>query len=117
MVKSILWSAVLNSYRCILEFVFRRAEVGLTYVCFRCMPVCMKRTTLILEEATLDAVRDLARREKRDMSDIVNEALRDGLRLRRRKSTPAPELPSYRMGRAGTNLADRDALEALMEGE
>ncbi len=77
----------------------------------------MKRTTLVLEEATLDAVRDLARREKRDMSEIVNEALRDGLRLRRRKVSPVPELPSYGMGRTRTNLGDRDALEQVMGNE
>jgi hypothetical protein len=77
----------------------------------------MKRTTLILEDATLDALRDLARREMRDMSDIVNEALRDGLRLRKRKVAPMPELPSYGMGRPRTNLADRDALEQAMGDE
>jgi hypothetical protein len=79
------------------------------------MLVCMKRTTLILEDATLDAVRDLARREKRDMSEIVNEALRDGLRLRMRKTAPVAKLPSYQMGRPRINLADRDALEQAME--
>ncbi|MEX2382247.1 MAG: hypothetical protein WD490_07680 [Opitutales bacterium] len=77
----------------------------------------MKRTTLILEEATMEAVRDLARREKRDMSEIVNEVLRDGLRLRERKAAPALDLPVYRMGRARVNLADRDALEQMMENK
>ena len=72
---------------------------------------------MILEEATLDAVRDLARREKRDMSEIVNEALRDGLRLRKREVAPMLELPSYGMGRTLTNLADRDALEQVMGDE
>jgi hypothetical protein len=62
-------------------------------------------------------VRDLARREKRDMSEIVNEALRDGLRLRKRKVAPVPELPSYGMGRTLTNLADRDVLEQVMGDE
>lgn len=74
----------------------------------------MKRTTLVLEEATLKAIRDLARREERQMSQIVNELLAEGLQRRRRTPARELELPSFKMGPPRVNLADRDALEALM---
>jgi len=80
------------------------------------MLICMKRTTLILEDACMDAVRDLAQREGRTMSQLVNELIAEGL-LRRQQPNPSPfQLPSFDMGVPGVNLADRDALESVMEG-
>lgn len=76
---------------------------------------CMKRTTLILEDACMDGVRELARREGRQLSEVVNELLAEGLQRRRQRRRPALALPSYRMGRPRVNLADRNALEALMD--
>jgi hypothetical protein len=75
----------------------------------------MKRTTLVLEDGCMDGVRDLARREVRDMSDVVNELLRDGLRRRRDQKTAHFDLPVHAMGRPRVNVADRDALERAME--
>lgn len=64
----------------------------------------------------MDGVRHLARQEDRDISEVVNELLRDGLRLRR-EHRPAPfDLPSRAMGRPTVNVADRDALERAMDG-
>lgn len=80
------------------------------------MLICvMKRTTLILEDACLDGVRELAQRERRDMSRVVNELLAEGLRRRRQPAPRAFTLPAFRMGSPRVNLADRDAIEAAME--
>ncbi len=75
----------------------------------------MKRTTLILEDACMAALKDLAHREGRPLTRVVNEILVDGVRRRAAKPAPQPRLPSFRMGRARVDLADRDALEAAME--
>lgn len=76
----------------------------------------MKRTTLVLEDACIEAVRELAHRQGRQISDVVNELLVEGLR-QRRVTAPAPpfSLPSYDMGQPRVDLADRDALEAAMD--
>lgn len=75
----------------------------------------MKRTTLILEEGCMGAVRDLARREGRSISEVVNELLAEGLQKRRSKAAARFELPRFRMGAPRVDIADRDALEAAME--
>jgi len=76
----------------------------------------MIRTTLILDEACLRGVRDLARREDRTMSEVVNTLLREGLQRRRRAPRVAElRLPAFSMGRPSVNLGDRNALEALMD--
>jgi hypothetical protein len=75
----------------------------------------MKRTTLVLEDACIDGVRDLARREGRQISEVVNQLLSEGLQRRKRKTRKALSLPSFSMGRPRVNLGDRNALEALMD--
>jgi len=75
----------------------------------------MKRTTLVLEDACVDGVRDLARREGRQLSDIVNEMIAEGLQRRTAQRRKALELPVFSMGRPRVNLGDRNALEALMD--
>jgi hypothetical protein len=75
----------------------------------------MKRTTLVLEEAVMDAVRELARKQKRQLSRVVNELLLEGVRKRRKPRPGGFELPSFSMGKPRVNLADRNALEALMD--
>ena len=39
------------------------------------MSVCVKRTTVILEDACMDGIRELARREGRQLSEVVNALL------------------------------------------
>lgn len=73
------------------------------------------RTTLILEDGCIAGVRELARRQGRTMTDVVNELLAEGLRRRRRRQRAQITLPAYSMGRPRVNLADRNALEALMD--
>jgi len=71
---------------------------------------------LILEEACMEGVRTLARREKRQISHVVNELLVEGLQRRRQKKAETPfQLPLYPMGVPRVNLGDRNALKALMD--
>lgn len=79
------------------------------------MLVCMKRTTLVLEEGVLEGIRQEAHVEGLDMSQLVNEFLRQGLIRRREQVKPVSKLPVFSMGEPRVNLADRDALEQLME--
>ena len=75
----------------------------------------MKRTTLVLEDACIDKVRQIARREGRQLSEVVNELLADALQRRRRPRQRGIVLPRFSMGRPRANLGDRNALEALMD--
>jgi len=79
------------------------------------MPRCVKRTTLVLEDACIDGVRRIAHREGRQLSEVVNELLAEGLRQRRARRRPPLELPRFAMGRPRVNLGDRNALESLMD--
>jgi hypothetical protein len=61
------------------------------------------------------AVKEIARKENRQLSQVVNELLVEGL-MRRKRRTQAPlKLPVFRMGKPKVNLGDRNALEALMD--
>jgi hypothetical protein len=75
----------------------------------------MKRTTLILEDGCMKGVRDLARKESRTISEVVNEILAEGLQKRRKKEQVKFDLPSFSMGRPRVNVGDRNALESLMD--
>jgi hypothetical protein len=77
---------------------------------------CMKRTTLVLEDSCMDGVRNLAHQEDRDISAVVNELLRDGLRQRQERKPTHFDLPAHAMGRPRVNVADRETLERAMEG-
>lgn len=94
----------------------KRRKAPLTSGCASGVFVCMKRTTLVLEEAILEGIREIAHRRKTEMSRIVNEWLSAGLQ-RERSSDPAPPpvLPVFHMGLPRVNLADRDQLERHME--
>lgn len=75
----------------------------------------MKRTTLILEDSCLEGIRALAHRENRQMSQVVNELIAEGLRQRRERACATLQFPAYDMGVPRVNLADRDALESVMD--
>ncbi|NBR72152.1 MAG: hypothetical protein EBT75_08685 [Proteobacteria bacterium] len=75
----------------------------------------MKRTTLILENAVMDAIKKQSLAAGVDMSELVNEFLRQGLIQKRTKPKQQPSLPVFNMGKPHFNLADRDALERAME--
>lgn len=76
----------------------------------------MKRTTLILEDACLEGVRELAHARHETMSDVVNSLLAKGL-IDASQRCPADtfHLASFPMGRAKVDLTDRDALASVME--
>lgn len=63
----------------------------------------------------MEGVRNEAHAEGKDISELVNEFLRQGLLNRRRMLRQAGPLPRFSMGRSPVNLADRDALEGVME--
>lgn len=63
----------------------------------------------------MDGVREIAREEDRQLSEVVNELLAEGLARRERGEERPFELPVFSMGRPRVNLADRDALEQAME--
>lgn len=79
------------------------------------MFICMKRTTLVLEDGCMEAVRELAHKEGRQLSQVVNELLVEGVRRKKRHVKRDFDLPTYSMGRPKVNLGDRHALEALMD--
>ena len=80
---------------------------------YACM--IMKRTTLVLEDGCMEGVRNLARREGKQLSQVVNELLTEGILRRKRGPRQGFELPCFSMGVPRVNLADRNALEALMD--
>ncbi|MBX3028293.1 hypothetical protein KF840_25665 [bacterium] len=61
----------------------------------------MKRTTLVLEDGCMAGVREPARREGRQLSEVVNELLAEGLQRRRQRRGPELVLPSCAIGRPG----------------
>lgn len=75
----------------------------------------MKRTSLILEDSCMAGIRELAHRQGRQMSQVVNELLTEGLLRHRTREVPTFELPSFDMGRPRVDLADRDALESVID--
>jgi len=70
---------------------------------------------LVLEEGCMEAVRAIARKEKRQLSQVVNELLLAGLQKKMMKKKEKFELPVFSMGRPRVNLGDRNALETLMD--
>lgn len=63
----------------------------------------------------MEGVRKLAQREGRQLSEVVNALLAEGLQRRQKPRAKRFVLPSFAMGRPRVNLGDRNALEALMD--
>lgn len=63
----------------------------------------------------MDGIRELARREGRQLSEVTNALLAEGLQRRKGKRRREFVLPSFSMGRPRVNLGDRNALEAVMD--
>lgn len=70
---------------------------------------------MILEDGCMEAVRDLARKEGRQLSQVVNDLLLEGIRGKRQRGRTRVKLPAFSMGRPRVNLGNRHALEALMD--
>jgi hypothetical protein len=75
----------------------------------------MARTTLVVDDIQLERLKDLARAHRRTMTDLISEFI-EGLASRTvAKPFRKLDLPVFDMGRPRVNLADREALEAMME--
>jgi len=80
------------------------------------MYVNMVRTTLLLDEHLIFRIKNLAHAQDQTMTHVVHELLSEGLAKRSAsKKTLALPLLSFDLGRPRVNLADREALEAVME--
>ena len=77
----------------------------------------MKRTTLALDERVLAKIKQRARREKRTLQDVANELLRRGKEHERLKVDAPEPLPVFGLGEARVDIADREALLDLMDGD
>jgi hypothetical protein len=72
------------------------------------------KTTLILPDHLVRALKQRALERGTTLSAVVAEALRRG--LEEPTAAEVPPLPVHRMGRPRVDLSDRDALHAVMEG-
>lgn len=63
----------------------------------------------------MEGIRNLARREGKNLSEVANELFAEGLHRRRTRKRPKSTIVSYSMGKPRVNLGDRNALEALMD--
>jgi hypothetical protein len=76
----------------------------------------MVRTTLILDDIQMMNLRKLAKAQNRTITALINEFVAEGLTNRTQKNLKRKiVLPSFDMGKPRVNLADRAALEAIME--
>jgi len=78
----------------------------------------MKRTTLILDENLIYQLKQLAAKDMRTLTDVVNETLQHGLAI---LTAPKPkkklELPSRDMGIPLVDISDREALYEILEDQ
>jgi len=72
------------------------------------------KTTLNIDDQVMKRLRREAARLDTTMSELVETALRR-LLAPHQAAEPLPPLPSFRAGRIRVDVADRDALYALME--
>lgn len=76
------------------------------------------KTTLNIDDTVMDRLRREAARQGRTMSELVEAALRRLLDSTEKPAAePLPPLPSYAMGPARVDVADREALYEAMEGD
>lgn len=73
------------------------------------------KTTLNIDDTVMARLKEEAARQGRTMSELVETALRQLFRARRRRED-LPPLPTFAGGGAMVDVADRDALYQAMEG-
>lgn len=73
------------------------------------------KTTLVIDDGVMARLRQQAAHQKRTISELVEAALRAFLSPPRRTKPKLPRLPTYRMGSARVDVADRKALYDLMD--
>lgn len=74
------------------------------------------KTTLVIDDHIMKRLKIEAVRQGKTISELVETALRQLLESPRKKSAKLPPLPSYKLGGALVDIADRDALYQVMEG-
>lgn len=72
------------------------------------------KTTLNIDDRIMKRLKEESARQGRTMSELLEAALREMFRSRKR-SKRLPPLPSFGGGRPRISLANRDALEDFME--
>lgn len=79
------------------------------------MVIRTMKTTLMIPDELYGAIKLRAAQHHRTISDMVADLLQAGLRpAPRGAAATLPKLPSFDMGRARVDVADRDALERAM---
>lgn len=76
----------------------------------------MAKTTLNIDDEVMRALKQEAAREGKTMSELVEAALRQLLRPKRREQDKLPPIPTFSGGEYRVDIADRDALYEAMEG-
>ena len=75
------------------------------------------KTTLMIPDAIYRRLKQQAAAKRRTVSSLVAELLDSGLRSQREGSRDLPPLPSFNLGGARVDIADRDALYRAMDDE
>lgn len=75
------------------------------------------KTTLMIPDVLYREVKQRAAREGQSISELVAELLRAGLRTAAGPRGRLMALPTFDMGAARVDVADRDALERAMRGQ
>jgi hypothetical protein len=89
--------------------------VALTRVCKTGMFFHM-RTTLIIDDALFRRLKRIAAEQKRTLSEVTQETLRLGLERRtRQEPRTVRKLPSFSMGAALVDVADRNQLFDVLD--
>ena len=74
------------------------------------------KTTLNIDDAVMRRLKEEAARTGRTMSELVESGIRLILRERPEEPVPLSELPTWKSGGAVVDVADREALQGVMEG-
>ena len=75
------------------------------------------KTTLNIDDTVIARLRQESARQKRTMSELVEAALRLLFAANKEaKKKKLPSLPSFDGGKPRVDIADRNALYAVMEG-
>jgi hypothetical protein len=77
----------------------------------------MSRTTLILADHRLTEIKRLAADRGKTISAVVDEFLAEGLQRAHAPKRRTVTLPTFNMGEARVNVADRDQLQEFLEHE
>ena len=75
------------------------------------------KTTLNIDDALLERIRDEAARRETTVSALVEEGLRRVLDDAPPPPDVLPPLPTWNGGEARVDVADREALGAVLDGE